>query len=231
MYIGVDNKLEGYDISDLTSPTLIVEESFVGTEYEGTPSSIYQRDNRIYLIIPSKGIIVFDKDEDTHILTVATEILNLGESIDNIYSMDHRTVNYTANENNTTRLKIYFFEDTFLDGESDSIYSGGDAPTEGCFIATASYGSYFEPNVKVLRDFRDTVLLTNIVGKEFVELYYEYSPMIARNIANSEVSKVVVRVILTPIVYAIKYPLYSLLLILSILMFRIQFNKRKGVLL
>jgi hypothetical protein len=147
--------------------------------------------------------------------------------------MDHRTVNYTTNENNTTRLKIYFFEDTFLDGESDAVLSGtknGEQPAEGCFIATAAYGSYFEQHVKVLRDFRDNVLLKNILGKQFVKAYYHYSPSIATAIAQNEVAKTIIRVMLTPIVYFIKYPLYGLLVLLLFGVLRFEYVKRKGVL-
>jgi hypothetical protein len=54
--------------------------------------------------------------------------------------------------------------------------SGGDG---GCFIATAAFGSPMEEQVKILRDFRDRFLLTNSVGKVFVDIYYACSPFIA----------------------------------------------------
>jgi hypothetical protein len=43
-------------------------------------------------------------------------------------------------------------------GGVDSGGGGG-----GCFIATAAFGSYVEPNVKLLRDFRDHYLLTSAI--------------------------------------------------------------------
>jgi len=49
----------------------------------------------------------------------------------------------------------------------------------GCFIATAAFGSYVEPHVMVLRDFRDRFLLFNSIGKGFVRLYNTYLPPIA----------------------------------------------------
>lgn len=50
---------------------------------------------------------------------------------------------------------------------------------EGCYIATAVYGSYDHPNVLVLRRFRDVYLSNTKWGRAFIRVYYRYSPSIA----------------------------------------------------
>jgi hypothetical protein len=70
----------------------------------------------------------------------------------------------------------------------------------GCFIATAAYGSPMEPHVKVLRDFRDRFMLTNHVGKAFVDIYSTYSPSVADFIASHDNVRSVVRWSLLPLV-------------------------------
>ena len=76
-----------------------------------------------------------------------------------------------------------------------------------CFIATAAYGSKFQPSVQLLRHFRDDYLLTNNIGSAFVKFYYKNSPPIANFIAHNEVLKTTVRAFLTPFVAAV-YGLY-----------------------
>ncbi len=70
----------------------------------------------------------------------------------------------------------------------------------GCFIATAAYGSILEPQVVLLRQFRDSFLLTNSTGQKFVELYYTYSPALADLVRQSELLRGIVRVALLPLV-------------------------------
>jgi len=83
-----------------------------------------------------------------------------------------------------------------------------------CFIATAAYGSYLEPHVQILRDFRDAYLITNKIGQTFVDLYYQYSPPVADIIASHESLRFTTRMALTPLILMIKYPLASAALIL-----------------
>jgi len=94
-------------------------------------------------------------------------------------------------------------------GVSDS---GGGG---GCFIATAAFGSYLDPHVKGLRDFRDRYLLTNSLGQAFVNYYYRYSPPIADAIKKHESLKAATRWALIPVVYGAEYPyLMAVLLII-----------------
>jgi len=93
----------------------------------------------------------------------------------------------------------------------------------GCFIATAAYGSYMHPYVKELRGFRDNVLLHSDMGQRFVALYYRYSPPIADVIAENVVLRTMTRMLLTPVVYAVVYPLMAIffaLIVISALVFR-----------
>lgn len=70
----------------------------------------------------------------------------------------------------------------------------------GCFIATAAYGSLIESHVKILRKFRDRFLITNIIGRSFVNFYYKYSPPLADFIAKHDNLRMMVRITLFPLV-------------------------------
>ena len=102
--------------------------------------------------------------------------------------------------------------------------------TENCFVATAAYGSWLDPHVVTLRDFRDHHLLTNRLGSLFVEFYYRHSPPIADFIRDREFLRATVRSILALIIFTIEYPITTGFVILLIIVVRIrQKSERKSL--
>jgi hypothetical protein len=98
--------------------------------------------------------------------------------------------------------------------------SSTSGSANGCFIATAAYGSYLHPQVQHLRAFRDEYLLTNVPGRAFVALYYRISPPLADFIARHPVLRGITRLLLTPVVVAVVHPLaagFGLLLATALL--------------
>lgn len=69
---------------------------------------------------------------------------------------------------------------------------------EGCFIATAAFGSKLQPDVATLRRFRDRLLLPTGLGRALVTMYYASSPPIARLVAHSAMLRALVRGVLEP---------------------------------
>jgi len=71
---------------------------------------------------------------------------------------------------------------------------------DNCFIATAAFGTEMAGKIDLLRAFRDRLLLTSMPGRKFVELYYRYSPPVARFIGSGEGRRTLVRLLLFPAV-------------------------------
>jgi hypothetical protein len=79
------------------------------------------------------------------------------------------------------------------------------APSGGCFIATAAYGTPTAEQIDVLREFRDSVLLESTAGSQFVALYYQLSPPVADFIAGNSFLRTLVRELLVdPIVWVVE---------------------------
>lgn len=100
-------------------------------------------------------------------------------------------------------------------GNCPSTSDGNDGG--GCFIATAAYGSYLDPHVVTLRGFRDRYLLTNGPGRAFVAWYYRESPPFAELIRQRPWMRVTARILLTPLVLSVAYPVVALTLLLAAL--------------
>lgn len=69
---------------------------------------------------------------------------------------------------------------------STSVQPSQPAKKEGCYIATAVYGSYEAPEVMVLRQFRDEILQKTAMGRLFVKLYYRFSPYVAERLKKAK---------------------------------------------
>jgi len=91
-------------------------------------------------------------------------------------------------------------------------YDDSDDSNINCFIATAAYGSELEPHVVALRKFRDQYLKRTALGGAFIRFYYRHSPPVAAVIAEHEWLRFLVRMLLTPLVLAIAFPLRALML-------------------
>lgn len=86
-------------------------------------------------------------------------------------------------------------------GTPESIAPFPDLPDQDhCFIATAAYGSSWEPHVIILRIFRDEYLKPYDWGRRFIAWYYRHSPPWARYLNEHAWLKPMVRITLVPAV-------------------------------
>jgi tetratricopeptide (TPR) repeat protein len=63
----------------------------------------------------------------------------------------------------------------------------------GCFIATAVYGDYEHDDVRILRTFRDDVLMRSGAGRAFVRVYYRFSPPLAERLVDMRSTRAVLK--------------------------------------
>lgn len=68
--------------------------------------------------------------------------------------------------------------------------------SEGCYIATMTYGSYNHPQVMALRWYRDNVLQKSLWGRLFIRAYYNISPKLVVVLKGHNVINKVIRFIL-----------------------------------
>jgi len=97
----------------------------------------------------------------------------------------------------------------YSDEASDITFFSSSGSDSRCFIATALYGSEDHPDVKILRDFRDTYLLDNPIGRKFVQIYYLYSPSLADRIEYNRSLRALVRHALIPIIISSAFALHA----------------------
>ncbi len=120
----------------------------------------------------------------------------------------YQAINLTGTEQERTATVIVTSPDGSVTKTYKVVFSvlSNNPDDLNCFIATAAFGSYLDPHVWVLRQFRDNTLLRSSAGIWFVEEYYQYSPPIAAVISKHPPLKFITRTLLTPLIFGIQYP-------------------------
>jgi hypothetical protein len=73
---------------------------------------------------------------------------------------------------------------------------------EGCFIATAAWGSAMAAQVGALRRARDRLRPGNVMAATVVDLYYRSGPAAAAVVRRSDAARAAVRRLLSPVAAA-----------------------------
>jgi hypothetical protein len=120
----------------------------------------------------------------------------------------------------SVELKQVMINETYL--KLDDVANSDD-----CFIATAAYNTKFAPAVKLLRSFRDRILLKNQLGTNFVKYYYKNSPPIADYISDKPILKGLVRIILLPVITVAYCLLHPVVIAIAVLFFGYRVWKRR----
>ncbi len=143
------------------------------------------------------------------VVSATTQVLNLSFEL---YQAD----NLTGTIRERTAVVIVRSQDETVTKGYEITFSV-DPSSPDCFIATAAYGSYLDPHVWVLRQFRDNILLHSSYGRWFVKEYYLHSPPIAAFIARHSSLRLLTRVALTPVIFAIAFPKISAIVLIVII--------------
>ena len=125
----------------------------------------------------------------------------------------------------------------------DSLQTKGKDPPEDeeppdkktCLSRFALSGTSMEPAVILLRNFRDSYMLTNVPGTKLTSYYYKISPTINGLIANNETLKFLVRLLLIPFIFiaaiftaqgGLTYALITILQIILVIVLYKQLKSR-----
>jgi hypothetical protein len=98
----------------------------------------------------------------------------------------------------STIADVYAASTTITMDSSYSIIANFSGTGSRCFITTAAYGTPMAEEIQILREFRDEYLLTNVLGRALVDVYYRISPPIAEFITEHPSLKPIVRAGLSP---------------------------------
>ena len=142
--------------------------------------------------------VFIDGSKFYYIITYANHEKHFDEDLvgfDNI--MDSFAVTVSSVSDKTSQITNPENEVIVLDGNYKETEQGG------CLIATATFGSEMAPQVQLLREIRDNIVLQTQSGISFMtafnQFYYSFSPTIADYERENPVFKEAVKLTITPL--------------------------------
>lgn len=145
--------------------------------------------------------ISFNKTKDKS----GNERYNMIEFEISVLNSDSRLKSSVIAQNMSEKDKIegsntssYIYYDSFIIEEE---IIPDDPSTPSCFTRRALTGTSMQPAIILLRDFRDSYMLNNMLGTKFTSYYYRISPTISAFISDSETLKFLVRILLIPFIF------------------------------
>ena len=151
----------------------VLEVNLKGTKNRNTIAEIYPMDIMgVMKEMPFKMAFIQGQVQNMYRASMISEGLNKG------ISLDETTQQISKLENK----------------------GNGKKKKEGCYIATMVYGDYNSEEVIVLRNYRDTTLKNNFIGKYFIKIYYSLSPIFVRTFegnswVNSRIKRILDRIV------------------------------------
>ncbi len=91
-----------------------------------------------------------------------------------------------------------------IGGIRPALFLGGAESKSGCLIATAAFGSELAPQVQLLRETRDNIVLKTQSGAAFMtafnQFYYSFAPTVADWERENPIFKEIVKITITPLI-------------------------------
>jgi hypothetical protein len=134
---------------------------------------------------------------------IDTKPVNIKESPQEIAQQQIELEESVVEESNEKGIEIKISEEKQMN----------DSEGGGCLIATATYDSEMAPQVQMLREIRDELLMNTESGVSFMtgfnQFYYSFSPYIADMERNDPIFKEIVKIGITPLLSTLSVMSYA----------------------
>jgi len=216
------------------SRTLNLQRYLTGPEFYAQGSSLRFEISQNAVLID--GVQIAELAGTGTVLTFNAREINTGRYTPPILTLDAGARGRLQNSNNVPSVdplvtvdfgEEYISNLLFDPGNTTIIRASGtniiDDDDDGgtiCIISSIVSGTYLEPGLKRLREFRDRYLMSYEFGQHFVAWYYRVSPGLADLVAEHATLRVLSIALLTPLICSIEYPLMLLLLIALLVAYR-----------